>query len=158
MRGPVWWLRRVRWKASTFHPERGARWLVPLPADVVVFHLDIIQLIQFNDEHGHRTGDALLVEIASNLAAAAAPWPAYRYQGDEFLVIARLAEAAIHSTFASGLQQALERPVTVPDGTGDEALRAIKARATVVRPATTIGMKGVQRQIEAAVGRVGGGT
>jgi diguanylate cyclase (GGDEF)-like protein len=52
---------------------------------LVLFDLDGFK--SYNDDFGHRAGDALLVRLASGLAGAAAGGAAYRLGGDEFCVL-----------------------------------------------------------------------
>ncbi len=47
----------------------------------------------YNDSFGHTAGDGLLKRLAANLATAVKPWgKAYRLGGDEFCILASIAE------------------------------------------------------------------
>ena len=50
---------RSKWAPPSFHPERGARWLAPLPADTVMFDVDIVAFRAVNDTHGVPIGDVV---------------------------------------------------------------------------------------------------
>ena len=61
--------------------------------------LDIDHFKNFNDTHGHDTGDQVLRLVATRLAQAAGGGTAYRYGGEEFCILfpaRRLAEALPH--------------------------------------------------------------
>jgi two-component system cell cycle response regulator len=55
------------------------------PFMLALFDLDGFK--RYNDTFGHPSGDALLVRLATRLAAAVAPGTAYRMGGDEFCAI-----------------------------------------------------------------------
>lgn len=96
--------------APVFCPERTVPWLSPLPADAVFIALDVCQMNEVNYVHGHLVGDRVLAEMGRRLRRAAEPWPAYRTDGDEFLVAARLpAEPEIHA-LAERLRAEVRRP------------------------------------------------
>ena len=86
--GQPWYMRGP----GTFHPERGAGWLVPLPPDTVIFDVDIVAFRRFNDTWGIPIGDAVLREVGRRIQLSVAPWPAFRPGGDEFLIFARLGD------------------------------------------------------------------
>jgi two-component system, cell cycle response regulator len=61
-------------------PGRGNR-----PFTLALYDLDGFK--RYNDTFGHLSGDALLMRLASQLAAAVSPGVAYRMGGDEFCTI-----------------------------------------------------------------------
>ena len=85
-------------------------WLDPLPLDTVFLRADLRDFKRVNDDHGFAASQAVLVEMAQRLKAAAAPWPAYRVGGDAFLVIARLANDHAIRNFVESIRAAMERP------------------------------------------------
>ncbi len=85
-------------------------WLAAMPPDAVFLRVDLRGFKRVNDDHGFAASEAVLVEIAHRLEVAAAPWPAYRVGGDEFLVIARLADDDELRRFAASVRTAMERP------------------------------------------------
>jgi len=54
---------------------------------VALLFCDVDQLRYLNVEFGHERGDAELQRIARDLERTCAPYPVYRFGGDEFLVI-----------------------------------------------------------------------
>ena len=90
-------------------------WLAPMPPDTVFLRVDLRDFKRVNDDHGFAASEAVLVEMAHRLRSAAAPWPAYRVGGDEFLVIARLADDEAVRRFAGSIRTAMEQP---PDNDG----------------------------------------
>ncbi len=86
-----------------------------------VAFVDIDHFTEFNDEHGHATGDELLVEVARRLRNVVCEDDIVgRYGGDEFIVIARC-EAALIDTDEVGrrIAQVVHRPITLPTGCFD---------------------------------------
>ena len=111
---PSWWPTERAWMATrSFHPERGARWLVPLPLDAVMFHVDIVGMKAIMDRYSHGAGDAVLVEAGRRIKTATTPWPVYRYDGDEFLVIARLAEQRSIDAMRTRIRDAVRPPMAI---------------------------------------------
>lgn len=120
---------------STFHPERGVRWLVPLPADTVMLDVDLVGFKRFNDRYGLQVGDAVLIETARRIREVVGEWPVYRYGADEFLVIARVPDEQTQAALESRIRDAFRQPFVV---SADEAspidetvdVRIVAARAT----------------------------
>ena len=81
------------------------------PVAVVLLDLNDFKII--NDNHGHHTGDAILVEVAHRLVGCVRPGDSVsRLGGDEFAVVA----TGVHDDGASlsgRLVDALEQPVVV---------------------------------------------
>ena len=87
------------------------------PAAVLFCDLDGFKRI--NDEHGHDTGDALLVEVARRLAGCLRPEDTLaRLGGDEFVVLL----AAADERAARGVADRLRRAVRGPVGAGSQLL------------------------------------
>ena len=57
-----------------------------LPGDSLVL-LDLDHFKDFNDEHGHQAGDLVLADFGAFSAAPCAPDLAFRYGGEEFLLL-----------------------------------------------------------------------
>ena len=96
------------YRKPEFHPEDDVPWLAtPLPLDTVFIRLDIASMRRFNDAHGMKAGDAVIVATAAALAKAAAPWPVFYGGADEFLVAARLRGAREARAFAEMLRSAV---------------------------------------------------
>ena len=147
--GPWRYSVRSPWDRE-FRPERGARWLRSLPADTVLFHLDVIGLKGINDRHGLRVGDVVLVEVARRLQAVAKPWPAYRYGGGEFLVFARLPDVEASRSFGHELRMAVDGPVAVPPGAFDPRPLAVAVRVVYACAVPGSDIASLQLDIDAA--------
>jgi diguanylate cyclase (GGDEF)-like protein len=86
--------------------------------------LDIDHFKETNDTHGHKTGDAVLKDVAYLMRKQLRAFDlAYRLGGEEFLVLLPGADRAQASTVAEMLRQTIEReplgggiPVTVSAG------------------------------------------
>ncbi len=78
---------------------------------LAAFFIDGDKFKSVNDRFGHPAGDAVLVELARRLSAAAGPnATVYRYGGEEFAVLAPGADAAAAATLAESLRRAIESP------------------------------------------------
>jgi diguanylate cyclase (GGDEF)-like protein len=82
--------------------------------DTAVLFLDIDRFKAVNDMMGHAAGDALLVEVARRLRAAACPGskPA-RLGGDEFIVLCRGLDRDAVAELGERIRQAMEAPVQI---------------------------------------------
>ncbi len=80
-----------------------------------VLFVDLDNFKTVNDGHGHGAGDALLVQVASRLAAATRDSDTVaRWSGDEFMVVlSDLSHPADAQRLADTLLAALRRPYTV---------------------------------------------
>jgi len=75
---------------------------------VALFFVDLDDFKTINDTHGHRAGDAALIEVARALQSALRADDAIgRFGGDEFLVVARLPDRAAARTLAEHLLAAV---------------------------------------------------
>jgi diguanylate cyclase (GGDEF)-like protein len=75
---------------------------------VAVIAADIDHFKRVNDEHGHATGDAVLVEVAYRLRKALRAFDlAYRVGGEEFLVVLPGAELDAAAALAEDLRAAV---------------------------------------------------
>ncbi|MGR7024519.1 diguanylate cyclase domain-containing protein [Geodermatophilus sp. URMC 62] len=93
--------------------ERGHR--EHTPTCVLVLDLDGFKAV--NDEHGHPTGDAVLVAVAERLTGVLrASDTAARLGGDEFAVVCENTERADAEHLAARLREVLPRTLT-PAGT-----------------------------------------
>jgi diguanylate cyclase (GGDEF)-like protein/PAS domain S-box-containing protein len=83
-----------------------------------VLFCDIERFKAVNDQHGHRAGDRLLVEVACRLRSAVGDGDMVaRWGGDEFLVITESVDESVLARLAEQITQVLDRkPVTLGDG------------------------------------------
>jgi diguanylate cyclase (GGDEF)-like protein/PAS domain S-box-containing protein len=82
--------------------------------EVVLIYGDVDQFKQVNDEHGHLSGDAVLVEVAARIRGAIRESDTVaRIGGDEFVV---LLEDDDPITTRDRIAAALAPPVELPDG------------------------------------------
>ncbi|MEV6342302.1 GGDEF domain-containing protein [Actinoplanes sp. NPDC051851] len=96
-----------------------------LDRPVALLNVDLDGFKQVNDDHGHATGDDLLVHVATRLAAAAGPHGlAARFGGDEFAVLLFSPEGA--PEIAARLCAELAEPV--------------RLRSATIRPGASIGV------------------
>lgn len=84
------------------------------PEPVAVLMLDLDEFKDINDIHGHHTGDALLVEVATRMAACIRPGDtAARLGGDEFALVLPEADQHVAVQVAQRLLEAVSTPVVV---------------------------------------------
>ena len=75
---------------------------------IAVIAADIDHFKRVNDEHGHATGDAVLVEVAYRLRKALRAFDlAYRVGGEEFLIVLPGADVAAAADLAEQLRAAV---------------------------------------------------
>ena len=75
---------------------------------IAVIAADIDHFKRVNDEHGHATGDAVLVEVAYRLRKALRAFDlAYRVGGEEFLIVLPGADVAAAAALAEQLRAAV---------------------------------------------------
>jgi diguanylate cyclase (GGDEF)-like protein len=80
----------------------------------VLLFLDLDRFKAINDTMGHAAGDALLVEVARRLLAAAGPETlAARLGGDEFVVLCRGLDAEAVAALGERVRQAMEAPFEI---------------------------------------------
>lgn len=122
--------RRLAW-AATHDQLTGllnrvglGHWYEPRRDDatrLAVMYVDLDTFKPVNDEHGHATGDAVLVEVAGRLARCLGPQGALaRYGGDEFVGVLPVAHApdddaddAVTEAVSDLVREALAAPVRV---------------------------------------------
>jgi diguanylate cyclase (GGDEF)-like protein len=64
----------------------AATWTVQPPFSIIVCDIDYFKMV--NDEHGHLVGDEVLIELAQRIQGQLRRGtPAYRYGGEEFVII-----------------------------------------------------------------------
>lgn len=78
------------------------------PAFVIAM-VDVDHFKQFNDTHGHATGDQVLKLVAARLADAGGGGVAYRYGGEEFAVLFAERSVAEVLPHAEALRASIER-------------------------------------------------
>lgn len=102
---------RARFYQTLTDPEPGQ---TERPIAVVLIDLDDFKLV--NDTHGHHIGDALLVEAAARLQAAAGAGDLVaRLGGDEFAIIAYgLGDSHAADTFVLRIADSLADPMRLP--------------------------------------------
>nr|WP_294520640.1 EAL domain-containing protein [uncultured Rhodopila sp.] len=82
--------------------------------DDALLFLDLDRFKVVNDSIGHAAGDALLVEAARRLKAAAEPSnQVARLGGDEFVVFCRAADRSATSQLAERIREAVEAPFVI---------------------------------------------
>ena len=103
---------------------------------LAVLYLDLDRFKDVNDTLGHAAGDEVLREVATRLRVVTAAEPsslAARLSGDEFVVVARVADERAAHDLAARIVAALGEPMTVAD------------RAVVARPSIGIALAGPER-------------
>ncbi|MDO5627539.1 MAG: EAL domain-containing protein [Mobilicoccus sp.] len=82
----------------------------------VVLRIDLDRFRSFNDARGHHAGDHLLRAVGARLSAATAPGHVLaRHSGDEFIVVAGVADEYEALTLAERLFAQFSAPVQVTD-------------------------------------------
>jgi diguanylate cyclase (GGDEF)-like protein len=90
--------------------------LMDLPEDrkLALFWLDLDRFKEVNDTLGHPVGDKMLGEIAGRLRTGAPEKATVaRFGGDEFIVVAELANRAESEQLAQALSDAISRPARI---------------------------------------------
>lgn len=85
---------------------------------VGLLFIDLDGFKAINDSHGHEQGDALLKQVAERMVNEVRPGDTVgRLAGDEFIVLCeQIEEAVALSTLAERLNDALRRPLVLPNG------------------------------------------
>ena len=96
-------------------------------SEVTLAFVDLDDFKLVNDRHGHAAGDRMLCEVADRISRAVRVTDLVcRYGGDEFVVlIAGRLGVESQLRVQQALREAMEQPVTLPDGT------VLPARASV---------------------------
>lgn len=85
----------------------------PLPFALILFDLDHFK--EYNDEHGHQAGDAALARIGEILLRATRDNDvAFRYGGEEFLLLVADVDLTVAITVAERVRVAVEASVGLP--------------------------------------------
>ena len=85
-------------------------------ATLMVFDLDKFK--EVNDQHGHETGDRVLIDFVRSVhASQRADDGFYRMGGEEFVMLLRGMDEATARSYLPGLQQRLTGQVKTPSGT-----------------------------------------
>ena len=104
----------------------------PCGSGVAVLFVDVDRFKTVNDSLGHHGGDALLVELATRLVAAATPHLVARHGGDEFTVLADGVDSADEARcLAERLMAAISGPVYVD---GQEILPSVSIGVRFAQP------------------------
>lgn len=81
---------------------------------VAVFFIDLDQFKAINDTRGHAAGDQVLIEIARRLQAVIRKSDTLaRVGGDEFVILAAIADEDSTRLIASKLHEAIRRPIMI---------------------------------------------
>ena len=114
-------LKNRRYVLQTIGPETAAvqRRLRSAPAggrpddaDLIFLMIDIDKFKSVNDGHGHKAGDAILVQVAEVLnESCRASDVVARWGGDEFLVVSRFTDRRRGSSLAERIRSAVEQRV-----------------------------------------------
>jgi diguanylate cyclase (GGDEF)-like protein/PAS domain S-box-containing protein len=87
------------------------------PTTAVVF-LDLDDFNDINDRYGRATGDEVLRQLGERLKSSVRKGDVVaRYGGDEFVVVAAIAEPHELEALAARLAEGIEQPVELPEGT-----------------------------------------
>ncbi|HEX6535657.1 MAG TPA: sensor domain-containing diguanylate cyclase [Gemmatimonadaceae bacterium] len=117
--------------------------------------IDIDHFKQFNDEHGHRAGDQVLVRMSRFLARHVRSDEAVvRVGGDEFVIVLRDADAAVAERVARRLQNAALRTAPVPFSLGWAARQGSESLQKTIRRADQC-LLAVRVESRAPVGKEG---
>jgi diguanylate cyclase (GGDEF)-like protein len=96
---------QIRLAESAEHAERGS---------AALLFLDLDRFKEVNDTLGHAAGDALLVQVAQRIIAAAGPQHLVaRLGGDEFIVLSHGLEKDALAALAERIRLTIERPFSV---------------------------------------------
>jgi diguanylate cyclase (GGDEF)-like protein len=106
---------------------------------------DVDHFKRFNDSYGHEAGDQLLKLVASQLSHVGGGGRAFRYGGEEFLIVFRGRTAREAEPFAEFLRRAIGGLRIVPRGTGRpfrsaESARELSAAEAAVSITISIGL------------------
>src|SRR5699024_739615 len=101
------------WNRRTFDEDYHKTWTEAITArkNISLMLLDIDYFKKYNDTYGHQTGDDCLVEIANTIEKTAQVngCRAYRYGGEEFVVIISALSAREAKKIAEEIREAVER-------------------------------------------------
>jgi diguanylate cyclase (GGDEF)-like protein len=120
------------------HMELALAQMSREPSILAVLFVDLDRFKEVNDQHGHETGDRVLVEAAQRLKGAIRPADTLaRVGGDEFVVLC----PSLHRTeearsIARRLTDSLEAPIRI-------------SRSTAVKVSATVGIAFANRSSEA---------
>jgi diguanylate cyclase (GGDEF)-like protein len=116
---PLTRVRNRRFLTSIIEGEAERAIRAPDGRGLVAYLIDVDHFKSVNDQHGHRVGDALLVQVAARLSSVIRGGDLLvRWGGEEFLVIARDARRDEAEELASRLLGALAgSPFDLGDGT-----------------------------------------
>src|SRR5690606_9439346 len=81
---------------------------------LALFWIDLDRFKEINDTLGHQVGDRLLAQVANRLRGAAPASAAIsRFGGDEFIIVADVADRAESEQLARALADAISRPARI---------------------------------------------
>jgi diguanylate cyclase (GGDEF)-like protein len=107
----------------------------PSGSQVAMLLLDVDRLKHINDEHGHPTGDAVLVEIARRIIQPGAPLLcAARLGGDEFVIALAVTDGADAAQCAEDFARTLWCNVGAPVVVDDLTLRVTASIGIAILP------------------------
>jgi diguanylate cyclase (GGDEF)-like protein len=102
---------------------------------------DVDHFKRFNDTYGHDAGDQVLRMVAAKLSSVGGGGQAFRYGGEEFLVVFRGRSAAEAEPFAEALRRSIEavefvirapdRPASKPHNTAPPNPNAVKTQISI---------------------------
>lgn len=102
-----------------------------------VLFLDVDRFKQFNDDHGHKTGDELLIMVARSISESLRKMDIVaRWGGEEFLVVLPGASYVVANAIAERIRMLIENSFIMA---GDKKLHVtVSIGATVSRPTDTM--------------------
>ena len=111
LRDPLTGLLRGWWSDATGELDASVRWLSAMSPETWIFGIRIADFGLLLREHGVENGDPIVTETAHRLVEVVDPWPVFRGDGAQFLVVVRLADEWTINRLAMRIRLSLERRI-----------------------------------------------